>query len=143
MPRSCSGCDKVEGQGGCTLKKCSGCVQGRSPDPKRYCSQSCQLGDWRTGGHKQACPGRAEGTAQVAAASAAAGSSGAAQAAAPSAPGAVAAATVVGPLPPQPWMDRFRSTEDGGRHCGTMELVTWSRVEDGETFGWGGGTCSR
>ncbi|XRB18000.1 hypothetical protein RI054_17g78450 [Pseudoscourfieldia marina] len=37
-----------------SLKKCGGCGS------RAYCSRECQLSDWKSGGHKQACKGKKE-----------------------------------------------------------------------------------
>ncbi len=39
---------------------------------------------------------------------------------------------------PKSWIDAHRVCEDGGKHEGDLELITWERVDkDGYKLGWG------
>jgi hypothetical protein len=36
------------------------------------------------------------------------------------------------------WIDAHRACEDGGKHEGTLELITWESTDsDGDRLGWG------
>lgn len=42
------------------------------------------------------------------------------------------------PKPRSKWWKKYQTKcEDGGRHDGKLELITWESIDDGEKLGWG------